>query len=95
MMSNLINNGVDAVEEKGGKGIVEVAYEVKGEEVEVIVKDNGVGMPKEKVEKINMYDKHILVTNEYLAYIKNFNDKIYFFKMLNKMFLNEIPFEII
>ncbi|MDR3124602.1 MAG: ATP-binding protein [Endomicrobium sp.] len=53
MMSNLINNGVDAVEEKGEKGIVEVSDEVKGEEVEVIVKDNGVGMPKEKVEKIN------------------------------------------
>ena len=55
MISNLLNNGVEAVEEKGeeGKGEVEVSYEVKGEEVEVIVKDNGVGMPKEKVEKIN------------------------------------------
>jgi hypothetical protein len=53
MMSNLINNGVEAIRgEKGG--MVEVSYKVKGEEVEVVVKDNGEGMSKDKVEKINM-----------------------------------------
>ncbi|MDR2066662.1 MAG: GHKL domain-containing protein, partial [Endomicrobium sp.] len=55
MMSNLINNAVEAVEniKKQGEGIVEVSYDVKGVEVEVIVKDNGEGMPQHMVEKIN------------------------------------------
>jgi sensor histidine kinase regulating citrate/malate metabolism len=30
-----------------------VSYKVKGQEVEIIVKDNGEGMPQEMVEKIN------------------------------------------
>jgi hypothetical protein len=47
------------------------------------------------IEKTNMHDKHVLVTNEYLSDIKSFNDKAYFLKTMHKMFLNEIPFEII
>ncbi|MDR2066470.1 MAG: GHKL domain-containing protein, partial [Endomicrobium sp.] len=55
MMSNLINNAVEAVEniKKEGEGIVEVSYEVKEEEVEVRITDNGEGMPQHMVEKIN------------------------------------------
>ncbi|MDR2617027.1 MAG: HAMP domain-containing histidine kinase [Endomicrobium sp.] len=53
MMSNLINNAVEAIEGRGGEGEVEVLYKVKGEEVEVLVKDNGEGMPSGMVEKIN------------------------------------------
>jgi hypothetical protein len=52
MMNNLIGNAVESV--GGSKGVkVEVSYEVKGEEVEIRVRDNGEGMPREMVEKIN------------------------------------------
>jgi PAS domain S-box-containing protein len=50
MMSNIINNGIEAVE--GKKAEIEIRYEEKGEEVELIVKDNGQGMPKEMAEKL-------------------------------------------
>jgi signal transduction histidine kinase len=53
MMTNLINNAENAVEEKGKEGIVEVSYKVIGKEVDIRVTDNGIGMPKEMVEKIN------------------------------------------
>jgi signal transduction histidine kinase len=45
MMENVIKNGIEAIEWK--KGEVE-----KGEEVEIRVKDNGKGMPREMAEKI-------------------------------------------
>jgi two-component sensor histidine kinase len=51
VISNLLNNAVEAIEKKEGK--VEVSYEVKGEEVEIRVRDNGEGMPREMVGKIN------------------------------------------
>jgi two-component system sporulation sensor kinase B len=51
MMANLLNNAEEAIE--GKEGIIDVSYEVKGEEVEIRVKDNGGVMPKEMVEKIN------------------------------------------
>ncbi|MDR2644905.1 MAG: ATP-binding protein, partial [Endomicrobium sp.] len=47
---NIINNGIESVENK--KAEIEVRYEEKGEEVEIRVKDNGKGMPKEMVEKL-------------------------------------------
>jgi signal transduction histidine kinase len=50
MMINVIKNGVEAIE--GKEGEIEVRYEEKGEEVEIKVKDNGKGMPKEMAEKI-------------------------------------------
>ncbi|MDR1434593.1 PAS domain-containing protein [Candidatus Endomicrobiellum devescovinae] len=50
MMSNIINNGVESVE--GKKADIEISYEVKREEVEIRVKDNGKGMPKEMAEKL-------------------------------------------
>ncbi|MDR2399972.1 MAG: PAS domain-containing protein, partial [Endomicrobium sp.] len=50
MMSNIINNGIEAAE--GKKVEIEVTYKVIGEEVEIMVKDNGKGMPKEMAQKI-------------------------------------------
>ncbi|MDR2436486.1 MAG: GHKL domain-containing protein [Endomicrobium sp.] len=50
MMSNTINNGVEALEEKGGN--IEIMYKVEGEKVKIIVKDNGKGIPADIVEKI-------------------------------------------
>jgi two-component sensor histidine kinase/PAS domain-containing protein len=61
MVCNLVNNGVEAIEEKEVK--IEVSYGVKGEEVEIRVKDNGKGMPKEVVERI-MNDEKIGTTKE-------------------------------
>jgi len=50
MMVNVIKNGVEAIE--GKKGEIEVGYEEKGEEVEIRVKDNGKGMSRCMVEKL-------------------------------------------
>jgi sensor histidine kinase regulating citrate/malate metabolism len=49
-MSNIINNGVESVE--GKKADIEISYEVKGEEVEIRVKDNRKGMRREVAEKL-------------------------------------------
>jgi signal transduction histidine kinase len=51
MMSNIINNGVDAVEGKK-KAEIEIICEEKGKDVEIKIKDNGTGMPKEMIEKL-------------------------------------------
>jgi hypothetical protein len=51
MISNLMNNGVNAVGEKEDV-IVELSYQVKGEKVEIRVKDNGMGMVKDEVDKL-------------------------------------------
>jgi signal transduction histidine kinase len=50
MISNIIKNSIEAVE--GKKREIKVSYEVKGEEVEIRVKDNGKGMSKKMSEKI-------------------------------------------
>ncbi|MDR2251413.1 MAG: HAMP domain-containing histidine kinase [Endomicrobium sp.] len=50
MMVNVIKNGIEAME--GKKREVEVRDIVKGEEVEIRVKDNGKGMSKEMAEKL-------------------------------------------
>ncbi|MDR2398926.1 MAG: PAS domain-containing protein, partial [Endomicrobium sp.] len=50
MINNIINNGIEAAE--GKKVEIEVTYKVIGEEVEIMVKDNGKGMPKEMAQKI-------------------------------------------
>jgi PAS domain S-box-containing protein len=82
MMSNLINNGVEAVE--GKKAEIEVVCEEKGEEVEIIVKDNGQGMPKEMAEKL-MREEEVGTTKEYgngigtqqvMSTIKSMNGKL-------------------
>ncbi|MDR3256841.1 MAG: GHKL domain-containing protein [Endomicrobium sp.] len=50
MISNLINNAVESLE--GKEGIIDISFNVKQGKVEVKIKDNGKGMPKETVEKI-------------------------------------------
>jgi signal transduction histidine kinase len=55
MVLNLVNNGIESVE--GKKADIEISYEVKGEEVEIRVKDNGKGMPKEMAEKLMKGEK--------------------------------------
>jgi PAS domain S-box-containing protein len=51
MMSNMINNGIEEVV-VGKKAEIGINCEVKEEEVEIEVKDNGVGIPKEIVDKL-------------------------------------------
>ncbi|MDR1087373.1 MAG: ATP-binding protein [Endomicrobium sp.] len=55
MITNAIKNGVEARE--GEAGEIDVREIVKLEEVEIRVKDNGQGMPKEMVEKIEKWGK--------------------------------------
>jgi PAS domain S-box-containing protein len=50
IMSNLINNAVDALERKSGA--VKVSLGVKNQSVVITVEDNGVGMDKEAIAKI-------------------------------------------
>jgi C4-dicarboxylate-specific signal transduction histidine kinase len=50
MMSNIINNAVESLGNKD-KAIVDIGYIVKEDKVEIYVKDNGQGMPKEMMEK--------------------------------------------
>ena len=62
MITNVIKNGVEATE--GKKGEIEVREIVKGEEVEIRVKDNGQGMPKEMAEKIMRGEEEVGTTKE-------------------------------
>ncbi|GHU24855.1 hypothetical protein FACS189472_17920 [Alphaproteobacteria bacterium] len=49
MISNLINNSLEALE--GRAGIIDVSFSAKDQKVEISIKDNGSGMPKEMVDK--------------------------------------------
>jgi len=51
MISNLINNAVDALNEKTGGKIV-LNLKVDNDQVKIIIRDNGKGMPKEIADKI-------------------------------------------
>jgi signal transduction histidine kinase len=55
MLLNLLNNAVEAIQNK--KGLINVGYIVKGEEVEIRVKDNGKGMPMTTAEKLMKGEK--------------------------------------
>jgi signal transduction histidine kinase len=50
MLLNILNNAVEAIENK--KGQIRVEYIEKGKEVEIRVKDNGKGMRREMAEKL-------------------------------------------
>ncbi|MDR0677890.1 MAG: ATP-binding protein [Holosporaceae bacterium] len=50
MISNLINNAVDACAKDSG--VVEISFSLENEWAKIIIKDNGIGMPKEIIEKI-------------------------------------------
>jgi hypothetical protein len=54
-MTNVIKNGVEAIE--GKEGLIEVFETVKGEEIELRVKDNGKGVPKEMAEKLVKWEE--------------------------------------
>ncbi|MCC2624497.1 MAG: putative Phenylalanine racemase (ATP-hydrolyzing) [Burkholderiales bacterium] len=50
MLSNLINNSVDALEKKEGEVVVEL--ECEDDMVKITIQDNGKGMPQEVLDKI-------------------------------------------
>jgi hypothetical protein len=50
MMSNLINNSVEAMEDQAG--VVDIDFSVDGDEVKIRVKDTGNGMPREMAEAL-------------------------------------------
>lgn len=55
MMSNLINNAVDAFD--GKEGIINLKLESDDKQVKVIVEDNGKGMPEEVIAKILSHEE--------------------------------------
>ncbi|MDR2395436.1 MAG: GHKL domain-containing protein [Endomicrobium sp.] len=61
MISNLINNGIEAIGSK--EGIVDIKLSVKDAKVEVKIRDSGLGMPQEMIDKI-MEDKEIGTTKK-------------------------------
>lgn len=62
MMSNLINNAVEAME-GSLKVVVDIGFNLRGQEVEIFVQDYGKGMPKETVDKI-LNDVEVGTTKE-------------------------------
>lgn len=53
MVSNLINNAVEAFE--GGKGTVNIGFEVNDDNVYITIQDTGKGMPADLLNKIKKY----------------------------------------
>ncbi len=53
---NLLNNARDAIESRDGVGVIEIKTELLSEQsdsyVKITVRDNGIGMPKEVLERI-------------------------------------------
>ncbi|MDR2427957.1 MAG: GHKL domain-containing protein [Endomicrobium sp.] len=82
MVLNLVNNGIESVE--GKKADIEISYEVKGEEVEIRVKDNGKGKPKEMAEKLVKGEKvettkkggHGMGTQQINSAVRDMNGKL-------------------
>jgi PAS domain S-box-containing protein len=83
MMSNIINNAVESLEKKD-ESTIDVGYIIKQDKVEIYVKDNGTGMPKEMVEKITNSQEvattkktgHGLGFKQILQTLKNMNAQI-------------------
>jgi signal transduction histidine kinase len=66
MMSNLLNNAVEAIlsfQDENKIGIIDADFMVKDRNVEISVKDNGKGMPKEMIDNI-LNDIHVGSTKE-------------------------------
>ncbi len=57
IISNLIDNGLDAIEEKNGDGYVEVTLNTKNDMAIVTISDNGKGMSPERLKVIGEYGK--------------------------------------
>ena len=49
---NIISNAIDAVEEKGGKAKITITTSLKRKNITISIKDNGIGMTQESVDKI-------------------------------------------
>ena len=52
VLVNLISNAVDAIEESGKDGIIEISVERQGDKVLLALDDNGTGIPPAKLETI-------------------------------------------
>ncbi|MDR0968240.1 MAG: GHKL domain-containing protein [Holosporaceae bacterium] len=50
-ISNLVNNSAEAFEDK--RGVIDISFAVENGNVKILVKDDGKGMPKTLVDKIN------------------------------------------
>jgi PAS domain S-box-containing protein len=82
LISNIINNGIEAVE--GKKAEIEISCEVKGKDVQIKVKDNGKGMPKEMADKMMIgeeigttkEDGHGIGTQQIMGAMKEMKGKI-------------------
>jgi len=49
---NLLKNAIDAIEEKGCRGEIEVRTQGAEGGIEVVIRDNGIGIPEESMQKI-------------------------------------------
>ncbi|MDR2437697.1 MAG: hypothetical protein LBD17_06535 [Endomicrobium sp.] len=73
---------MDATEDK--KGEIDLGYKIKGEEVEIRVKDNGKGIPKEMADKLmkgeeigtTKKEEHGIGTQQIMSTIKAMKGKI-------------------
>jgi signal transduction histidine kinase len=82
MINNLLNNAIEAVE--GKDAIVEVSYIVRNNKVEIMVKDNGNGIPKNVVEKImngveietTKKDGHGIGIQQIMSTVKEMNGQV-------------------
>jgi hypothetical protein len=63
MMSNLLNNAVEAIVSFQQRGLIDIDFIVQEGKVEISVKDNGKGMPKGMVDNI-LNDIHVGSTKE-------------------------------
>ena len=49
---NLLKNAIDAIEEKGCRGMIEVRTQGVEGGIEIFIRDNGIGIPEESMQKI-------------------------------------------
>ena len=47
VLLNIINNGCEAIERKGGSGIINISIKKKGPYAVISIRDNGIGIPEE------------------------------------------------
>jgi two-component system NtrC family sensor kinase len=52
VLLNMINNGCEAIERKGGPGMIGIAVKKKGPHAVISIRDNGIGIPEKDQGKI-------------------------------------------
>ncbi|MEA1992658.1 MAG: ATP-binding protein, partial [Thermodesulfobacteriota bacterium] len=52
VLLNIINNGCEAIERKGGPGMIGISVKKKGSHAIISIRDNGIGIPEEDQAKI-------------------------------------------